>query len=178
MNETAAMLAARVAMAFGRGPVADPEVTNDEIRGLGAEEYGYHGFAKLGTSGVGSPPGCYSIRSIIDGHVVFANPYLMVAGVLYEGPGSCEVGSCVLALEIPSAGMSFSCEFGMYDSVGSVRAAQMDPEKQRYVIPLYQFEARQDEEGNESVSVVCDFRSAPVSVLGEFFPVNETKGVI
>lgn len=116
----------------------------------------------------GDIPGCYSIKSTEDGAVIFANPYLMVGGVLYEGPAVCSVdGSCIVALKISATG-SYSCNLEVYGSTAGLRAAQED--YGHYIVPLYQFGVTGDGEGGKSVSVVCDFRNVPSAAMGEFAP--------
>lgn len=159
-------MAARAAMAaMGVQPPTDPFLIQEEMDGS-VPNAGHHGYSEGGPGGGSVIPGCYSIESTEGGTITFANPYLMVGGVLYVGPVTHSVESAsIVALKISATG-TYSCELSDYGSVDALRAAQGSYD--HYVIPLYQFDVTEDGEGNKSVSVTCDFRNIPSAAMGEF----------
>lgn len=162
-----ASVASRVAMSLGNRPFADPEVTADEMRGLGSDVLGYHGLDKPG----GSPSidnGCYAIESIDSNsdRVTFRNPYCMTAGIIRIGPVSVGLSfnPCFLVLRVDNGtGASPVISLDTYQSVGAIQEAQMSDMSQ-CLVPLYKFVHEAS-----GWQVECDFRSAPVAVMWEAY---------
>lgn len=117
-------------------------------------------------------PGLYEIVSIEGGVVTMKNPYFSVGGKTYEGSSTeatltgGETG--VIALRISATGGSAPADsLEVYDSVASLQAAQQSLDY--YTIPLFMISTTVDEEtGEETYDVVCDFRIGPDAAMGEF----------